>query len=192
MTDHSGPQSEQAPENLEQVALDGDGFYGPMQPVWGERLAHLTCRVSPETERTGAVFFKRGDYHRDDFLALCRLLGIGQETYYIVYCREAEAPLNDAYLTQWRLVTEFAWCEYFQRDEGDCEEQPLPLPEAMANLIEHECERQNEGVVATRMSVLSGGALADMGEFGLGFGLVVENAYYGIYRLWSRAVFYSK
>lgn len=65
-------------------------------------------------------------------------------------------------------------------------ENPLGMLDAMLAFVESENQRFGS---EPDLCEHFGMEVPFDGSWGLGFGFLVENSYYGIYRIWSRSVF---
>jgi len=195
------------PENLGAITQDGDGVYNATEPVWGELFSDVAKKISIETASGGLLFFDDSDFSPERFRKTMELLDVGHcrgwagkaveaAKEYTAFICSSENPRKDRYLSQLRFVSSFAMKFYYKRKDlaERIEKNPMKLDyvKFMISFIKQEIERYNSesGKRLLRAEIRATGE--ECGSFGFGFGFLVENKYYGIYRLWSRPVFYSK
>jgi len=142
----------------------------------------------------GVVYFDRG-CDEDSLKALCRLLAIRPDQRdYAAFLAESSDPVRDRWLVQLRLVSRFALSYLFGalgRNEYDrFPKQPLSLLDTIRAFMED----QEQHWVQASPWALDGtaGGDGDSAYERLGFGLMVENEYHGVYRIWSRAWLVTK
>ena len=172
------------------LAEEGNGIYRRTRHVFGPAAADVFLRVTIETFSLGLLYFE----HRQDTVENLRvaldLLDVGNNTSYVVFGARSD-KLEDGYITQLRFVSEFALKSYF--DEAPPKHQPLEksigMAEAMLAFVESEIQRFGS---ESDVCEYFGMEVPFDGMWGLGFGFLVENSYYNIYRIWSRPVYYSK
>jgi hypothetical protein len=185
--------SQRSPEDLDSLAEDGQGIYRNTGAIWGNLLVDVTRRLSVETQAGGALFFDVLHHSRERFDAAVRLIGVKEGDRYKVYSKKSGDPLQDGYWTQWRFVSAFALECYYGQDQAVADAIPSAaegLVERMAQTIEEEKSVLNavhfDDFLRQRYKRFYEGIIR------YGFGFLVENHYHGIYRLWSRMLFYSK
>jgi hypothetical protein len=179
------------PRDLSIVAPKGNGVYGYQEP---ERLPF---HDAPLQDDIGGVIHFSNKITKPDFEALSRILGI-QDAWtvkaskqYGAFIEESENPGEDGFLKQMRIVNYFGLRYLFQaisdKDYRSFPEQPMTIREALWSFMES--EKQNWGTQSWKNPKLAGEFGGD-GRFAsevLSFGLMVENSYHGVYRIWSRA-----
>jgi hypothetical protein len=185
--------TKQPPEQLDALAEDGQGIYYPTNAVWGTQLTDVTNRLSIETQSGGVVFFDGYNATPARLEALLQLLDVRPHQRYQVHSHTSDDPIRHGYWTQWRFVSAFALEFYYRYDKASVAALPVaatPLIPGIVQTIEHE---------AAALSTVDFDAFIGQryqqqyeGSIGYGFGFLVENHYHGIYRLWSRMLFYSK
>lgn len=175
--------------DLDFLAEEGDGIYHRTRHVFGPPAADVFHRVTVETANLGLLYFD----HRFETLAKLRpaleLLNVDDTTSYVVFGARSH-ELGDGYITQVRFVSDFALDGYFEEDtQYPSIEKPLGMLDAMVAFVEAEIERFGS---ETQICDHFGIEVPFDGMWSLGFGFLVENSYYGIYRIWSRPIYYSK
>lgn len=149
---------------------------------------------APITECSGGTVYFHGDCQRADLEALLRMMGVnGRGRQFAAFARTAEDPEKERYLTQLRLVSGFGLKFMFGvREDPEFEAltaQPLSAVEVLWRFVEHFSRRHRAGEYDLD------GALGGDGDWAseeLGFGLMVENEYHSIYRIWTRAWLVTK
>jgi hypothetical protein len=149
---------------------------------------------APITECGGGTVYFAGDCERADFEVLLRMMGVeGRGRQFAAFARAAEDPGQEGYLTQLRLVSGFALKHMFGvREDPQFEAltaQSSSVLEVLWRFVEHFTQRHRAGDYDLD------GALGGDGDWAseqLGFGLMVENEYHSIYRIWTRAWLVTK
>ena len=141
---------------------------------------------APRTEAEGgAVYFDDG-CRPDDLAAIWRLLGLRvKETDYAAFVHESQDPYRDRYVTQLRIVSQFAMRHLYgalERDE-QLPTQPLALGDALAQFVTYHQEEFEAGRYDLTGTL---GGDGDWAYESLAFGFLVENAYHHVYRIWTR------
>jgi len=189
-----------SPADLSQFAPQGNSVYGlsstEISPFeMGESMA----------ETGGVVFFgiPRG---KDDFMAFLRILGIANafrpghdehQCYYWAFERESDSPGQDGYLKQMRVVDRGGLRFLFNVIDGQGYEtfpqQPMSLPDFLWLFILDQAKKY--GTSWMNASPELKGKFGGDGHFAceeLCFGLMIENSYHNVYRIWSRAWLVTK
>ncbi len=181
-----------SPADMSQFTPQGNGVYG----LQHSDINPFTMGESMEPT-SGVVFFGRPN-SKEDFMGMLRLLGIsssipgGDERTarkYWAFKKTSEQPGQDGYLTQLRVVDRFGLKFLFGAiDEAGYDgfpEQPLTLPEFLwAFIVDQIKQYSGDGYEALK------GTFGGDGDFAiesLSFGLMIENSYHNVYRIWSRA-----
>ena len=173
----------------------GDGFYPP--PGQKSTRVRSPLNAPPSCNPAhGAIFFDN-DITFLDLGVLLRILEVrAHQKDFAVFVQESGQPGKDGYLVQMRLVSAFALTFLFHA-LGDCKELPpqkLSIEEAIWRFFR--CERERWGV--SFMEDRTGGLRGLFGGDGnyareqLSFGIVLEDRYYGVWRVLSRAWLVTK
>lgn len=177
------------PDNLDFLAEEGSGVYQASDHIFGPLAANVMQGVSLETMNLGLLYFDDFRYSRDKLVSALNLLGIQDGSKYSIFSLRT-TDRGQGFITQARFVSDFAMKYYFNiKDEEEVAKQPIGMVDAIISFIESEIH--NFGSEANLCKHF-GIEIPFDGSFGLGFGFLVENSYYNIYRIWSRPVFYSK
>lgn len=178
----TGPR---VPGDLSQRAPLGDGFYGHFE------APPLPFKEAPPTEAIGGHLFFDSGITEADFMVLTHVLGLDTKNpnyakKYVTYLKDAEKPLEEGYVRQIRFVDEFALKFLYRTHQSETQlsDQPLTIPEAMWAFIKDE-ERKYGTMFGGGLSGKFGGNGGSLQE-ALSFGIMVENSYHGISRIWSR------
>lgn len=145
-------------------------------------------RAAPMATPAGGTIYFPGDAALDDLVRLLRLLQIdAAATDYAAFVDRAADPLGQRYVTQLRIVRAPALVDIYGalslEEMRRFPAQRLPIGEALRAFIIAEQQSRNS---RTNSDVLEGAVRGRIAER-LGFGFTVENAHYGIYRIWSRS-----
>lgn len=180
------------PGDLSTFAPHGNGLYGLQD---NRRNANPFHSAPPQEAAAGIIFFENG-IARADLSALLRILSIRSERKeYAAYLHEAEDPGDEGYLVQLRIVSNFALKHLFmpKEDTKDPPPQALTTDELLWRFFEHERERWGTSFDEDSRGLcgLFGGD-GDLAREELSFGFMVENGYFGVYRVWSRAWLVTK
>lgn len=173
-------------DRLEDVARRPD-YYGFNAPS-----SHPFLNA-PVNDSAGGVIYFDGRPPRGQLDAALSLLEVRTDTSeYAAFWAASSNPLDERYLEQLRLISPPALVNLFavQPHEGTepLVKQKLTVGEALWRFIEIQQQKYN------RLWALDGvmGGDGDWAKESLAFGFVVENAYHGVYRIWSRAWLVTK
>jgi hypothetical protein len=141
---------------------------------------------APITEPTGGTFYLDGEPNAEDLAATLRLLGVhATATDYAAFVSHAQKPVEERYLTQLRIVRRVALAALYGADLRSFPQQKLPVGSLVDKFIETEQQRWG-----TSLSPQLSERFGNPGQHlhaTLAFGFMIENAFYGVYRIWSRA-----
>jgi hypothetical protein len=162
--------------------------------VLGRGNAYASARRSgdpildaPVNDATGGVIYFDGDVDSRQLASVRSLLEVRDRlTGYAVFGAESTNPPKDRYLSQIRIV-DFGAMNLFGA-VPDADDRPWEQPIDVATLIDAFVAAQRQ-IWGEGMSTALSGTLNGDGEWArekLAFGFMVENAYNGVYRLWSR------
>jgi len=186
------------PTDFSRFATEEKGCYG-FEPEWGD---NPIAEAPYYSGQGGLVYFDM--MTKPDLAALFRVLGVveygtvNSDRQYAVFTQVADSPGSERYLVQMRLVSRFALRYHYHalsdRAYEQFPQQPLTLADACWEFIsfhqkrwgEHSYENTGKGLAG-----LFGGDGFFEREY-LSFGFLVENSYYNIYRIWSRAYLVTK
>jgi hypothetical protein len=107
---------------------------------------------------------------------------------YAVFAASAEDTVAERYLDQVRIVSKSALAHFFKAgtEAGNLPEQPIPLGDyILAFVVEQKGKWNDEYTFSQHLRGTLGGD-GDWAKESLAFGFVVENTYWGVYRVWSR------
>lgn len=145
---------------------------------------------APITEPTGGTLYLDGEPNGEDLAATLRLLGVPADaTDYAAFVSHAKKPAEERYLTQVRLVRRVALAALYdalsEAELRSFPKQMLTVGALIGKFIETEQQRWGTGL-SPQLSERFGNP-SQRFRATLAFGLMIENAFYGVYRLWSRA-----
>jgi len=192
------------PGDLRRFAPMGRGRIGPLPMDLEEfglaagnpDLFSLTAHHShpllnaPITEPTGGTLYLDGEPQADDLAAALRLLGVPTDASdYAAFLSHAKKPAEERYLTQLRIVRRVALAALYdalsETELRAFPRQPLTVGALITKFIETEQQAWGTGL-SPKLSERFGSS-SQRFQATLAFGLMIENAFYGVYRLWSRA-----
>ena len=192
------------PGDLRRFAPMGRGRIGPVPPDLDDSgaapgnpdLFSLTAHHShplldaPITEPTGGTLYLDGEPDTGDLAATLRLLGVPADaTDYAAFISQTKNPAEDRYLTQLRIVRRVALAALYdalsEAELRSFQRQPLSVGALIGKFIETEQQHWGTGL-SPKLSERFGNP-GQRFRATLAFGLMIENAFYGVYRLWSRA-----
>lgn len=198
-----GAELDVQPSDLSQFAPAGMGLGSPllMMPwdTFDSACEHSSyydvdlpaadpIKSAPAAEpASGVIYFEPPSQH--DFQTLLRLLQVRQQLHeYAVFVEHSANTREDRYLTQLRIISTSALANVFRAHIGDVDpaylNQPLSIGELLWKFI-----HQQQTAWGTDYSAELAGTLGGDGDWArekLAFGLMVENAYHCVYRIWSR------
>ena len=140
----------------------------------------------------GLIYFDSG-INKDDFYAFMRIIGVHEHhtvsssKEFGAFMTESQEPSKDGYLRQLRLVSKDGLSYMFRTFINNTEyntyqDQKMTMREALWAFIDYE----RKSWECTGLQGLFGGD-GDFAIEALSFGLMIENDYHHIYRIWSRA-----
>ena len=146
-------------------------------------------RAAPMATPAGGTIYLRGDLATDDLAGLIRLLQVdAAATDYAAFIDHATDPLGQRYVTQLRLVRTPALVGIYRalslEEMRRFPAQRLAIGTLVSAFITLEQQDWNMGASSDVLD-RQGAVRGRMAER-LGFGFTVENAHYGVYRVWSR------
>jgi|SRR5579871_484677 len=204
-----GKALEVQPGDLNQIAPIGIGIGGPFPTRLGQSpfedspAEYYALQPhgdhpflsAPRAQAAGGIVYFNSDVEEEDLRGLLRLLGIDlDEKKYAVFLTHAEDPAEEGYLIQMRIVSRFALSSHFDaltsEEYETFPEQKLALEALVWKFIENQIQEWGTDNSSPLEGLLGGDG--DWAREKLAFGFLVENAYYGIYRIWSRAWLVTK
>lgn len=187
-----------SPADLSQFAPQGNGIYG---------LQHTDINpfaMGESMEAASGVVFFDIPRSKEDFMGFLRVLGVANSSvpghdehncHYWAFVKESDEPGHDGYLKQMRVVDRFG-LKYLYRmlDEQSYHnfpDQPLSLPDFLWLFIQDQVKAYGTTFYSTQLAGKFGGD-GDFEREQLSFGLMIENSYHNVYRIWSRAWLVTK
>ncbi len=180
------------PGDLSKFAPFGNGVYGYQEPL---ALNPLT-QAPPHEDAAGIIYFGN-QIEEPDFTTLLKIMDVkSTDKDYAVFLEEAKFPETAGYLVQIRIVTRFGLsCLFDALPDSEYESFPnqeLTVQETLWTLINKEKERWGTSCFENKGLYGKFGGDGDFAKEELSFGFMVENSYFGVYRLWSRAWLVTK
>lgn len=180
------------PGDLSQFTPYGNGVYG-----YQERFRENPIKSAPSQEPSGGVIYFGTRIAKVDFEALLRLTGVKVDHKdYAVFLVESEQPSRDGCLVQMRIVTKFGLRFMFgaltDTEYDKFPEQDLTIGETLWEFIKKEAERWGTSFMEDKGLHGKFGGDGDFACEELAFGFMIENEYYGVCRIWSRAWLVTK
>lgn len=186
------------PGDLSKFVPYGNGVYG-----YQDRKGSNPFTSAPSQEACGGVIYFGNDVTKVDFEALMRIMEV-QPVHFInpskdfaVFIAESKQPGKDGYLVQMRIVSKFGLRFMFgaltDAEYEKFPEQELTIVEALWSFIKQERKRWGTSWMEDNKGL--GGKFGGDGDFAreeLAFGFMLENDYYHVYRIWSRAWLVTK
>ena len=152
-------------------------------------------RAAPTQEPSGGVLYFNDGVSFDRLRAALEVIGVGlQPTNYALFAGQARHPSKERYLDQVRIVSKSALDHFFGCPEAaELPDQPVTIGDFIRNFIDAQRAKWNSPgrTYSDRLRGTLGGD-GDWAKEALCFGLLVENTYWGVYRLWSRAWLVTK
>ena len=176
-----------SPADLSQFAPQGTGVYGYQAGLIDP------MKMAPIQEKHGGVVFF-GPTTKEDFMVFLKVLGVCraykpelEESRYWVFRKKSDTPGADGYFEQIRIVSRFGLRYMFHvlEDSGyeHFPQQELTVPELLWAFT----QEQRQTSIAGKF-----GGDGHWAYEALRFGFMIENDYYGIYRMWSNAWLVTK
>ncbi len=131
----------------------------------------------------GTIYFDDDrDWH--DVSAALSVIGVHMiETDYLVIAKSAEDPQRERYLDQVRIASRGAIGHLFEPGPDLAQVPKPPIP--IEGYIRQFMDEQRNKWDASALRGTAGGD-GDWAKERLAFGFMVENGYWGVYRMWSR------
>lgn len=149
-------------------------------------------KSAPLNDDAGGVIYFSGYVDSDDLQKALAVMAVRcAATNYAVFTAQSQDPCGDNYLEQMRIVQTGALSHFYGAPGDALPQQSLDIGAAIARFItwqkwKWERDPHGPGLAGTM------GGDGDWAKERLAFGLVVENSYWGIYRIWSRAWLVTK
>lgn len=141
----------------------------------------------------GTVYFDTTDEEQLGAI-FSATVGHTRNNEFVAFAFQARDPVTERYLDQMRIVTCVALSGVFEVKEDDLPgEQTLTIGEALTGFVTAQESKWSEPgeTFPYRLEGAAGGD-GDWAREALAFGLHVENRYWGVCRIWSRAWLVTK
>lgn len=195
-----------APGDLKHFAPEGFGFSGPLVVRPWDTLDKAMnagnyyglegrgadpIRSAPSTlPQGGTIYFDQYD-EESGFEGVLRVLAMAHSMKdYAVFLASAEDTVEERYLDQMRIVGHGALSQLYgipRQVVAELPQQKIGLREAIYAFLDHQAKKWGDPRYLYS-SALSGtlGGDGDWAKEALAFGLMVENGYWQVFRIWSR------
>jgi hypothetical protein len=167
-------------------AMDAANYYG-LQPHGPDPL-----RDAPLTDAAGGTVYFDDDIAVADLATLLRVMGVQTErNAFAAFRADAAQSPKERFLTQIRIVVpEALGALYGAAFAPELVKQELTVVAALTAFVAAERDRWGTGMSPTLRGSFGGDG--DWAKEALCFGCMVENAFHGVYRMWSRAWLVTK
>ena len=178
------------PSDLSKFAPFGNGVYGyqakPIIPIKGD---------PPQEPSAGIVYFGNC-VRREDFEGFLRMMEVSHDAKdYGAFVQDSSNPLIDRYFRQMRIISRFGLRFLFEalteKEYDSFRIQEPTVGEALWEFMDSEKRRFGTSFGDKRIEGKMGGD-SNFAREELSFGFMLENQYYSIYRIWSRAWLVTK
>ncbi len=153
-------------------------------------------RGTPTQEASGGVIYFDDGISRRHILTALFVMGVNlHEREFVVFQGPAGDTVGERYLDQARIMRKGALQYLFRPgpEAADLPVQPVTMGDFIRQFIDDQRKKWNDPryTFSDRLSGTFGGD-GDWAKELLCFGFMVENSYWGVYRLWSRAWLVTK
>lgn len=184
------------PNDFSIIVPSGNGVYG-----FHKNTTDPFKSISLQ-EGTGGLIYFENQISKDNFFTLTTILGISralnpkwENRDYAAFYKESQNPKEEGFLSQIRLVSKFSLRFLFksidEHEYNNFPTQDLTMAEACWAFISGQKKRWGTDFTSPKLNGKFGGD-GDYAREELSFGLMVENNYHNIYRIWSRAWLVTK
>ncbi len=177
------------PGDMSKVAVYGESFWGLQKPSFEPIIG------APRTEANAGIVYFHNGVERKDFEGFLRMLEITDHRDYAAFVCESSNPKDDKYLRQMRLVSKvglrFMFNAIDDSEYNSFKKQTLTIEEALWEFIESEKKEWGTNFWDAKLDGKFGGD-GNYKREELSFGFMLENSYYDIFRIWSRAWLVTK
>lgn len=165
-----------------------DHFYGAQEPSSNPLL-----NAPLQEPSGGTVYFETSRAERIE--PMFGAMGVRLDSKdYSAFAASSSNPVESRYVDQLKFVSHGALRSLFNVDDDKLPPaQTLTLREALVGFVDEQCAKWTEPgkPFSSRLSGAAGGD-GDWAKEALAFGFHVENSYWEIYRIWSRAWLVTK
>lgn len=159
-------------------ALSRPSFYG-LDPPESDPV-----RAAPSNLAAGGVIYFDDHVEDDGVRALLRAMEVHDlERDFAAFKVDAGNTGTERFLTQLRIIAKPALAHFFGATEeaGLLAPQAITIEEAVLGFLRQERDRWDAHALSGTL-----GGDGDWAKESLAFGFLVENGYWGVYRVWSR------
>ncbi len=172
-------------------AVSAGGYYGAQPHTFHPLLG------APRTDACGGVIYFDTGESRESLITAFSVMGARpHESWrdYAVFAAQSEDAEKEGFLSHLRFVSYPALAHLygakFALIEGGQSPQTVSVQDVLWHFVEAEQQRWGTGMGGALSGCMGGDG--DWAKESLCFGFMVENAYHGIYRIWSRAELVTK
>jgi hypothetical protein len=167
-------------------ATQAANYYG-LQPHGPDPL-----RNAPQTDAAGGTVYFDDNIASNDLSTLLRVMGVeSDQQAFAAFRLDATRSQDQRFLTQIRIVVPPALGALFGAAFApELVEQELTIGAAFDVFVAAERSRWGTGMSSELRGTFGGDG--DWAKESLCFGFMVENAFHGVYRMWSRAWLVTK
>lgn len=149
-------------------------------------------KSAPLNDDAGGVVYFSAHIPPDQIVSSLDLFGFRSLAKdYALFVVASDNPPEDNFLDQMRIVSHGALAHFFRADSTGLAPQANDAGAAVVRFLEWQNEKWGHGDGRQALAGLLGGD-GDWAKEQLAFGAMIENAYWGIYRVWSRAWLVTK
>lgn len=162
---------------------------GPEPSYYGGAgtLTHPVKSAPLNDDAGGVVYFSRHMAPVELIQALDLFGFRSLETDYALFLAASKQPREDNFLELMRIISLPALRHFYRCDTSGLAVQTHNAGEAVTRFLEWQAEKWSGSALAGLL-----GGDGDWAKERLAFGLLVENSYWGVYRVWSRAWLVTK
>jgi hypothetical protein len=169
-------------------AMQVPSYYG-LEPVSSDPV-----RASPVQYPSGGIIYFEDGHSWDRLKSAFILMGVNlDEREYGVFQGQSQDPVRERYLDQVRITSKAGLGQLFGigKELEQIPTQPISIESYIMQFFNEQNAKWNGRDSEFRLSGTAGGD-GDWAKERLAFGFMVENQYWGVYRLWSRAWLITK
>jgi hypothetical protein len=149
-------------------------------------------KSAPLNDDAGGVVYFPSDVPPAGIVAALDLFGFRSLIKdYAIFLAAAQKPAEDNFLEQMRILSHAGLAHFYRADTRELAPQRQDAGQAVARFVEWQKQKWEGGSAWQMIDGCLGGD-GDWAKERLAFGAMIENSYWGIYRVWSRAWLITK
>lgn len=148
-------------------------------------------KSAPINDDAGGVIYFSRHVPADEIVVALDLFGFRSLIKdYALFISGTKDPRADNFLDQMRIISHDALRHFYRADTSSLTNQKLDAGEAVGRFMEWQAEKWEN----SRGTILAGclGGDGDWAKERMAYGAMIENSYWGVYRVWSRAWLVTK